>query len=90
MTTLNSRVVLFTRPGCHLCQAAREVVRQVCGDDWREADVDDDRVRTGDGRPAAAAYGELLPVLEVDGRRAGYWQIDADLLVAALNRPAKP
>jgi len=81
-----SRVTLYTRSGCHLCEAARDVVREVCGTDWTELDVDDPAVRTGDGRPAAEVYGELLPVLEVDGRRAGYWQIDADLLVAAMNR----
>lgn len=90
MPTQDPRVTLFTRDGCHLCQPAREVIRRICGEDWREVDVDDPAALTGDGRPAAAAYGELLPVLEVDGRRAGYWQIDADLLVGALERPANP
>lgn len=90
MPTPNYRVVLYTRPQCHLCQAAREAVEEVCGDDWLELDVDDPAVVTGDGRPASRAYGELVPVLEVDGRRAGYWYIDADLLVGALNRPVTP
>ncbi|MFB9955114.1 glutaredoxin family protein [Cellulomonas denverensis] len=90
MAIQNSRVVLYTRPDCHLCRAAREAVQEICGDDWLELDVDQPGVHTGDGRQAARAYGELVPVLEVDGRRAGYWYIDADLLVGALNRPITP
>ncbi|MEV7973626.1 glutaredoxin family protein [Cellulomonas sp. NPDC089187] len=90
MPTADSRVTLFTRQGCHLCESARAVLREVCGDDWHEVDVDLPDALTGDGRPAGSAYGELLPVLEVDGRRAGYWQIDTDLLVAALQRSSKP
>ena len=60
------------------------------GTDWSERDIDDPQTLTGDGRPAGAAYGELVPVLEVDGRRAGYWMIDADLLVGALKSSGKP
>lgn len=90
MATQFPRAVLFTRPGCHLCQAARDVMTAELGTDWSERDIDDPGALTGDGRPAAEAYGELVPVLEVDGRRVGYWMIDADLLVGALKSSGKP
>lgn len=83
------RVVLFARAGCHLCVAAREVVQEVTtahGEQWVEVDVDAGGTAP-DGRPLADAYGELLPVVEVDGVRIGYWQIDPLRLGDALTGP---
>ncbi|MBI2245859.1 MAG: glutaredoxin family protein, partial [Nocardioides sp.] len=39
------RVTLYTRPGCHLCDVAREVVERVCaelGEAYAEVHIDDD------------------------------------------------
>ncbi|GIG30073.1 thioredoxin family protein [Cellulomonas marina] len=83
------RVVLYGRAGCHLCAAARDVVREVCaatGERWREVDVDDPAAAP-DGRDLVAELGELVPVVEVDGVRQGYWRIDADRLRRALVPP---
>ncbi len=89
------RVVLYVRAGCHLCAAAREVVAGVCaerGEPWAEVDVDAaPEVRVGPrGLPAAEAYGELVPVVEVDGVRQGYWQIDAARLGRAIGAEPVP
>ena len=89
MPDVPARVVLFGREGCHLCEEARVVVADVCartGDTWREVDVD----RPGDaagGRDLAGELGELVPVVEVDGVRQGYWRIDGGHLLRALSRP---
>jgi len=82
--TMNARVVLYGRQGCHLCDEAREVVRTVCaetGDGWAEIDID-----AGDvpGRDLVDELGELVPVVEVDGVRQGYWRIDAARLRRTL------
>ncbi|GEL96774.1 glutaredoxin family protein [Cellulomonas terrae] len=86
-----TRVVLYGRVGCHLCDEAREVVRTVCdetGADWSEVDIDAD---TTTGRDLVAELGELVPVVEVDGVQQGYWRIDANrlrrTLTAAGRRP---
>ncbi|MCU1433009.1 MAG: glutaredoxin 2 [Actinotalea sp.] len=77
------RVVLYMRDGCHLCDVAREVVEQVAaeaGAGWHEVDVDH-------GPPAerlGERYGELVPVVTVDGVQQGYWRLDADRLRRAL------
>ena len=79
-----TRVVLFGRVGCHLCDEAREVVRTVCeevGADWSEVDIDTD---SSEGRDLAAELGELVPVVEVDGVQQGYWRIDANRLRRTL------
>jgi len=84
-----TRVVLYGRAGCHLCDEAREVVRTVCdetGADWSEVDIDTAR---RPGRDLVAELGELVPVVEVDGVQQGYWRIDANRLRRTLT-PAGP
>ncbi len=77
---MSARVQLMGRQGCHLCDAARRVVRSVCEPDgvvWQEIDIDAD--------PALQSrYGELVPVVLVDGVQVGYWRISADAVRAAL------
>ena len=74
------RVVLYGRLGCHLCDTARDVVVGVAaeaGAAWAEVDVDTD--------PALVdRYGEMVPVVTVDGVQQGYWRIDAARLRRAL------
>ncbi|RMI13134.1 glutaredoxin family protein [Cellulomonas triticagri] len=82
----DARVTLYVRAGCHLCDQAREVVARVAaeqGAGWREVDVDAGGTAP-DGRSLAAAYGELLPVVEVDGERVGFWEIHPFVLAGAL------
>ena len=74
------RVVLLTRPGCHLCADAREVVADVCrelGVGWEERDI------TGDPE-LVAAYTDAVPVTLVDGVQHDFWRVSADRLRAAL------
>ena len=77
---MTARVTLVTRPGCHLCEAAREVVARVCadlGETWEELDLDAD--------PALAArYAEEIPVTFVAGRQHDFWRVDEQRLRAAL------
>ena len=83
------RLVLYVRAGCHLCEAARAVVAEVAaatGAGWHEVDID-----TGaPGAPAVAdlvaSYGELVPVVTVDGVQQGYWRLDAARLRRVLGR----
>lgn len=78
-------MVLYGRVGCHLCVEARSVVADVCartGTAWTEVDVDDEP--EADGRDLAEEYGELVPVVEVDGVRHAWWRVDPDLLRRAL------
>lgn len=79
-----ARVVLYGRAGCHLCDEARAVVVRVCaatGAPWAEVDVD---VPGPDGRVLADELGELVPVVDVDGVRRGFWRVDENRLLRAL------
>ena len=78
----NPRVTLFGRPGCHLCEAAREVIERVCedlGEQYVEVDIDSD--------PSLQhRFGEEIPVTFVDGAQHDFWRVDEARLRAALSR----
>jgi glutaredoxin len=73
-------VELLSREGCHLCADARRLVGRVtaeAGLGFTETDVDTD--------PALRAeFGDLVPVVRVDGKELGYWRIDESRLRRAL------
>ena len=74
------RVVLLGRPGCHLCEDARQVVERVAaelGVTWAERSIDDDP-------ELLRRYAEQIPVTFVDGRRHDFWRVDEARLRAAL------
>lgn len=77
---MTARVTFYTRPGCHLCDVARETVTRVCrelGEEFEEHSIDDD--------PALAElYTDEVPVTLVDGRRHDFWRVDEARLRAAL------
>ncbi|MFD6449016.1 glutaredoxin family protein [Promicromonospora sp. NPDC060204] len=79
-TAAETRVVLYTREACHLCEDARAVVEKVCessGTAWSEVDID--------SAPALREkYGEYVPVLEVDGIQQGFWRVDGARLARLL------
>jgi glutaredoxin len=73
-------VVLYTRPGCHLCDDAREVVEAVCaelGESYREVDITT-------SPELLDRYREEIPVTLVDGRQHDFWRVDPTRLRAAL------
>lgn len=76
------RVVVYGKPGCHLCEDAVAVVARVCADvgvSWSERDI------SGDAE-LMRAYGEQLPVTFVDGRQHDFWRVDELRLRTALQR----
>jgi glutaredoxin len=77
---VTARVVLYGRPGCHLCDDARRVVAEVCarlGEEYAEVDI------TGDPE-LLRRFGEEIPVTFVDGQQHDFWRVDADRLTRAL------
>lgn len=77
-----ARVTLYGKPGCHLCDDAREVIARVCaevGTSYDEVDITTD--------PALQQqFGEQIPVTFVDGAQHDFWRVDERRLRAALGR----
>lgn len=71
-------VTFYHSAGCHLCERARQIVRQVhevVPFELEEVDI------SGDA-DLEARYREWLPVVEIDGERAFVYYVDP----AALRR----
>lgn len=79
---VSARIVLFGKPGCHLCDDARAVVERVAsefGEPYLERDISAD--------PALMReHGESIPVLVVDGVVVDFWRVSEERLRAALAR----
>jgi len=76
------RVTLYSRHGCHLCEEMRAVVASV----ERELPLEVDEVDVDGDAALAAAYGDEVPVLFVNGRKAFKYRVDAAALRARLRR----
>jgi glutaredoxin len=75
-----ARLTLLTRPGCHLCDPAREAVARVhaaTGVGWVEVNVESDP-------HLEQEYGGRVPVLRLDGREHGCFRVEEDRLLRDL------
>jgi glutaredoxin len=77
-----TEVVLYSRPGCHLCEVARDVIEGVRAEvpfDLREVDV-------GSDDALEREYGIRIPVVVIDGTEAFEYEVDASLFRSLLGR----
>lgn len=80
---METRITLIGKAGCHLCDAAREIVARVAADlevGWVEHDINDDPRLKED-------YWDTIPVTLVDGRPHDFWKVDEARLREALGAP---
>lgn len=76
----DSRVVLFTKPGCHLCEDMRDLLRPALAPTG-VALIERDITATLDDY---LAYRHDIPVLVIDGREVARHRITAAALAEAL------
>jgi hypothetical protein len=77
---LTQLVTLYGRPGCHLCDEARDAIAEVAAGriELREIDIEsEDRL--------LKRYLERIPVVEVDGREVSELVFDRDAFTRALH-----
>lgn len=75
-----TRVVVYTKPGCHLCEDACTAVARIAADvgvDWAALDI------TGD-EALMQQWSEYVPVIVVDGKVHDWFRVREDRLRAAL------
>jgi len=76
-------ITLLTRPGCHLCDTAREVIVKVAADldvPWEERDITRSAQDLRD-------YWDKIPVTLIDGVQHDFWHVSEQRLRAALAAP---
>jgi glutaredoxin len=73
-------ITLLSRPGCHLCDEAREVIARVAADlgvPWEERDI----TRSASDLDE---YWDKIPVTLIDGVTHDFWHVSEDRLRRAL------
>ena len=75
------RVVVLSKPGCHLCEDACAVVARIADDvgvGWEERNILDDA-------ELVAQWSEYIPVVIVDGEVHDVFRVSEERLRAALS-----
>jgi glutaredoxin len=75
-----TEVILYGRPGCHLCDEARDAITEIANGriELREVDIEsDDRL--------LSTYLERIPVVEVAGHVVSELVFDRDAFMRALH-----
>lgn len=73
-----SRITLYTRPGCHLCEVAVTALEEI-GEPFEEVDITTDA-------SLEIEYGERIPVIMLDGKEHGYWRVEKQRLLRDLSQ----
>ena len=80
MTSRPPVVTLLTKPGCHLCDEAREIIARVTADlgiGYEERDI----TRSPDD---LEEYWDKIPVALIDGITHDFWRVSETRLRRAL------
>jgi len=77
-------VTLLGKPGCHLCDAAREVVTAVVAEVGGAASITVDEVSILDDAALNERYWDEIPVVLVNDRVHTIWRVEPDRLRSAL------
>ncbi|WP_431802908.1 glutaredoxin family protein [Microbacterium sp. bgisy203] len=86
MTTLT----LISKPDCHLCEVAREIVDTVVAEIDDEGEVEVEELSILDDPALYATWWEKIPVVLIDGRLHAHWRVDAARLRTALTAASEP
>ena len=84
------RVTLIGKPGCHLCDDAREVIDAVRAELSRDGiatEFEELDILRDEG--LARLHSENIPVVQINGRRHAIWRVDPARLRAAVERAAR-
>ncbi|MFT3797225.1 glutaredoxin family protein [Microbacterium sp.] len=80
MTTLT----IISKPDCHLCDVAREVVETVLAE-FPEDAVEVAELSIQDDAALYAQWWEKIPVVLIDDRLHAHWRLSPDRLRAAVS-----
>lgn len=80
--TMPNLVTVYTRVGCHLCDVAVETLESL----QTELHFDIEK-RFIDGDPVLEEkYGELIPVIQIDGEHHDFYRVDPVRFRSSLDR----
>ena len=84
MVVTDVRLTLLSKPGCHLCDDARDVVASVIADLGAAASVSVEELSILDDPELQDRYWDEIPVVLINDRVHTVWRVDAARLSAAI------
>lgn len=75
-----TRLTLYSKPGCHLCDDMKAVARRVA----KHVPLTIEEIDISTDRELQALYGMEIPVLLVDGVKAAKYRISDDELLRVV------
>ena len=78
---MSKLLTLISKPGCHLCDEAKEVIDVVLRD---FPDVQFEEKNMLEDQGLVNLYSEEIPVVLIDGRQHSFWRVDEKRLRSAL------
>lgn len=84
MTTPRRRLVLYSKPGCHLCDEMKHLIDRVA----TRIDLELEVVDISTDPALQDRYGLEIPVLLIDGRKAAKYRVTERELEGKLARGA--
>lgn len=76
-------LTIISKPDCHLCDVAREIVETVVAD-YPEDEVSIEELSIAADPALHAQWWEKIPVVLIDDRLHAHWRLSADRLRDAL------
>jgi hypothetical protein len=86
------QLTLIGKPGCHLCDDAREAIDRVLSDFHAAnsaAQVLVEEKNILEDEDLLQKYSEEIPVILIDGKMHNYWRVDEERLMRALYAKAR-
>ncbi len=80
-----SKVTLYTRKGCHLCDTAKEQLRLA----GRRSDFELEEIDIDSDPELVAQYNDEVPVIAINGRKAFKYHVSEEALLKKLRAAAQ-
>lgn len=75
-------VTVYTRHGCHLCHVAIEVLESMA----IQLDFSIEKIYIDGDKVLEGMYGELIPVIHINGEHHDFWRIDPERFKSSLEK----
>ena len=79
-----TRVVLYSRSGCHLCDIALETLEKLQSELSQEAPFEIEVLLIDGDSDLEKRFGEQVPVTYIDGSPHDFWRVEPDRFKKAL------
>lgn len=83
-------ITLLSKPGCHLCDEARQVVELTREKLETRIRTELEEINILEHPELARMHAEDIPVVLIDGRQHAIWRVDPARLERAIEKAVKP